>query len=115
MNPRRLKNLGASGMDLLDVYIKQVRSTLELAVPAWHSGITVCESIDIERVQRAALQIILGMGYTSYKTALKQFSLETLEVRRELLCKKFGNKAVKHPKHSQWFKTSTKVTVTRMQ
>ena len=112
---RRLKTLGASGMDLLDVYIKQVRSTLELAVPAWHSGITVCESIDIERVQRAALQIILGMGYTSYQAALKHFSLDTLEVRRELLCKKFGNKAVKHPKHAQWFKTNTKVTVTRMQ
>ena len=100
---------------LLDGYIKQVRSTLELAVPAWHSGITVCESIDIERVQRAALQIILGMGYNSYNAALKYFSLDTIEVRIELLCKKFGNKAVKHPKHSQWFKPNTKVTETRME
>ena len=29
---RRLKTLGASSLDLLDVYIKQVRSILELAV-----------------------------------------------------------------------------------
>ena len=36
--------LGASRMDLLDVYMKQVRSILELAVPAWHPGITVSKT-----------------------------------------------------------------------
>ena len=41
---RRLKMVVASSMDLLDVYMKQVRSILELAVPAWHSGITVRKS-----------------------------------------------------------------------
>ena len=56
---RRLKTLGASNHDLLDVYIKQVRSILELAVPDWHSGLTLGETADIERVQRAALQILL--------------------------------------------------------
>ena len=37
---RRLKNLGADKLRLIDVYIKQVRSVLELAVPAWHPGLT---------------------------------------------------------------------------
>ena len=32
---RRLKNLGANNEELLDVYMKQVRSVLELAVPVW--------------------------------------------------------------------------------
>ena len=48
---RRLKNLGGGPLDLTDIYIKQVRSILELAVPVWHSGITQMERIDIERIQ----------------------------------------------------------------
>ena len=62
---RRLKQLGANRDELLDVYIKQVRSVLELAVPVWHSSITMVERCDIERIQRAALHIILGDEYLS--------------------------------------------------
>ena len=67
---RRLKNHGAGLEDLNDVYIKQVRSVLELAVPAWHPGLTLSDSLDIERVQKAALHIILGKSYKSYSSAL---------------------------------------------
>ena len=49
---RRLKYLGAEVEDLVDVYVKQIRSILELAVPAWHGGISQVERQDIERVQR---------------------------------------------------------------
>ena len=62
---RRLKQYGANDEELLDVYIKQIRSVLELAVPVWHSSITLEERCDIERVQRAALNIILGYRYSS--------------------------------------------------
>ena len=55
------------------------------------------------------------MSYTSYKAALKYFNLDTLEERRVTLCKKFGNKAAKHPKHTNWFKKNTKKTATRQQ
>ena len=110
---RRLKMLGADSTKLLDVFIKQVRSVLELAVPAWHPGLTVNEAIDIERVQRAALHIILGMNYTTYRAALKQLNLETLEARRTHLCENFTKKASKHPKHKNWFKTNIRETKTR--
>ena len=33
---RRLQKMGTSGDELTDIYVKQVRSVLELAVPAWH-------------------------------------------------------------------------------
>ena len=112
---RRLKGLGADSFKLLDVYIKQVRSVMELAVPAWHPGITVGESVDIERVQRAALHIILGSGYSTYSSALSYFNLETLETRRIHLCEKFSKKAVKHPKHTKWFKINNRTTVTRQE
>ena len=37
---RRLKHLGASDNDLLEIYTKQIRCVLELAVPAWQSSIS---------------------------------------------------------------------------
>ena len=55
---RRLKGLGASEAEMLDVYNKQVRSVLELAVPVWQPAITQQEVKQIERVQRCALYII---------------------------------------------------------
>ena len=67
---RRLKALGASTGQLVDMYIKQCRSILELAVPAWHGAITQAERADIERVQKGALFTIFGDRYYSYKNAL---------------------------------------------
>ena len=49
---RRMKALNLDALLILDVYVKEIRSVLELAVPAWHSGLTLKQSADIERVQR---------------------------------------------------------------
>ena len=110
---RRLKQLGANRDELLDVYIKQVWSVLELAVPVWHSSITMVERCDIERIQRAALHIILGDEYLSYKDALELCQLDSLEARRVKLCYKFANKAVKNDKFKNWFKVNDKWNRTR--
>ena len=45
---RRMKILDIEPYIILDVYVKEIRSVLELAVPAWHSGLTKKQSIDIE-------------------------------------------------------------------
>ena len=37
---RRLKPLGASEADLLDIYEKQIRCILEFAAAVWTSGLT---------------------------------------------------------------------------
>ena len=37
---RRMKILGLDTEHILDTYTKEIRSVLELAVPAWHSGLT---------------------------------------------------------------------------
>ena len=57
---RRMKIPDMDPLLILDVYVKEVRSVLELAVPAWHSGLTIKQSADIERVQRVAVYIILS-------------------------------------------------------
>ena len=79
---RRLKILGVGPDHIKDVYLKQVRSVLELAVPAWHPGLTLADSLDIERVQKAAMHIILGSKYNSYSSALKTLQLDSLADRR---------------------------------
>ena len=99
---RRLKGLGAGEDQLVDIYIKQVRSLLELAVPAWHGAISQADKMDIERVQKAAFHIILGNGYISYKCALKSLDLLSLDSRRD-----------KHPKHKNWYKVNTMKVNTR--
>ena len=100
---------------VLDIYIKQVRSILELAVPAWQGAITQAERDEIERVQKAAFHIVLGDEYQSYRSALKYFGMDSLENRREKLCKKFARKAVNHPKHQKWFKLNTVTVDTRQE
>ena len=110
---RRLKRLGGNTADLIDVYFKQVRSLLEHAVPVWHPGLIGEDRLRIERVQKSALSIILGEKYRSYRSALKQLSMETLFSRRRRLCKKFARKSLKNPKFAKWFKPKTKSTNTR--
>ena len=61
---RNLKKVGANIWDMKDIYEKQVRSVLEMAVPVWEAGLTKSESNQIERVQRTACAIILGTKYT---------------------------------------------------
>ena len=52
---RRMKLLDVDPTIICDVYVKEIRSLLELAVPAWHSGLTKKQSGDIERVQKVAV------------------------------------------------------------
>ena len=104
---RRLKRLGASESDLVYVYFKQIRCVLELAVPVWTPGLTMQEEKMIERVQKAALYIILGDKYQSYSQALEKLNCEPLQVRRQSLCLRFARKALRHEKYSKWFKTNS--------
>ena len=66
-------------------------------------------------MQRAALHIILGYRYSSYKEALALFGIDSLEDRRVKLCSKFAHKAVKHDKFTKWFKVNETRTRTRQQ
>ena len=96
---------------ILDVYCKEVRSVLELAVPAWHSGLTLAQSADIERIQRIALNIILSDFKTkrceySYDMSLVILDIEPLSVRRDKLCLTFAKKTAKS-RHSDMFEEAT--------
>ena len=95
---RRLKNMGANKEDLVDVYIKQIRCVLELAVPAWQGGLSQAQKTDLEKIQKTACHIILGQSYESYTAAMDILQLESLEFRRNFLSLKFSLKAEKNQK-----------------
>ena len=101
---RRLKKLGASSTDLLEIYYKQIRCIAEYAAPVWSSAITMEDSRKLERIQKVACNIILGENYESYTAATKSLGLEKLNERRKRICMKFAKKSQKHIKFSKWFK-----------
>ena len=80
---------------LFDVYTKEIRSILEMAVPVWHSALTNKQTADIESIQKVAMQINLQENYISYAFACTKFASQTLEERRTKLCYRFATKNLK--------------------
>ena len=110
---RRLKQIGANQEELLDVYVKQIRSVLKYAAVVWHSGLTTINSANIERVQKVCLAIIMDQSYISYSNALQMTSLARLDTRRESLCLTFAKKEIKNPEFKNWFVEDTRTVETR--
>ena len=108
---RRLKKFDMEVSKLADVYKKEVRSLLEYAVPVWHSGITVKQSNQIERVQKAAFKVILEQDYINYEVACTLLFMEPLYIRRSQLCLKFAKRDFK--KDQTMFTRATKTINTR--
>ena len=99
----RLSRFTNNKQDLKKIYILQIRSKLEQSCVLWHSSITQkCEE-NLERVQKSALRIILGVKYLNYENALKILKLQSLKERRNDLCLKFAQKCLMVPKLKQMF------------
>ena len=79
---RRLKGLGATHSELVDIYKKQVRCVLEMAAPVWTPALTKSPINQIERVQKTVCAVILGPGYWNYSFALTMLKLDPLSDRR---------------------------------
>ena len=105
---KRLKSMGVKTDKLKLAYVQQVRSVLEIAAPAWNSGLTISEKLDIERVQKSFCHIVYGKDYSSYNEALSALGLDSLETRRTMLCRTFALKSSNDVKFKKWFKTNDK-------
>ena len=58
---------------------------------------------DLERVQKAALKVILRGEYEDYEQALGVLNLESLNQRRESMALKFVKNGLKDPQFSKLF------------
>ena len=99
----KLKYVGVSTEDLIDIFILFIRSITEYCAVAFHSSLTVAQATDIERIQKTSLKVILGDNYVSYPAALEMCGLDTLHDRREKRCLDFAIKSSKHPRNSRMF------------
>ena len=87
---RSLKKFGFDKKELTVVLKSYLRPVLEYSAAVWHSGITVKQRNELERIQRRACKTILGPEYTSYNDALLSCNLESLDTRRTSQCLKFA-------------------------
>ena len=62
--------------------------------------------VDLLKIQKSALRLILKERYIDYKHALNVMKLDTLEIRREKLCLKFAKACVKNDKLYDMFPKS---------
>ena len=81
--------------DMVEIYTMYIMSILESSAVVGHSSIPKGEEIEIERIQKVALIIILNKNYDNYEDALSLTGLVTLNERRDGLCRKFAESSEK--------------------
>ena len=87
---KKLKSSGASSRDLKQFYASIVRAVCEYAAPAWATSITKQQRQKLEMIQKRAIHIILPT--INYEDGLDMLQLETLDTRRDQLCRIFFSK-----------------------
>ena len=110
---RRLKKINLDSDLILDFYVKEIRPLTEHGVAIWNSGVTKGQIIDLEKIQKTALKIILGENYISYDVACTLVNLLPLELRRTELCTNFAIKLYKSPRSGEFFTPAEKLVNTR--
>ena len=89
---RKVASFGTSIEEKKNIYILYIRSILEQSCVVWHSSLTAENAQELERIQKAAVRIILGKNFENYEEALEKIDLQPLNVRRDDLCLKFAQK-----------------------
>ena len=80
--------------DLIQIYKTFIRSKLEYSCTVWHSSLTKTNESDIERVQKAAVKLILKEKYDGYENSLRLLNLDSLYERREKLCLRIAKRCL---------------------
>ena len=65
--------------DLRSIYLTYVISVVEQSAVVWHSSHNFKNRRDLERVQKAAVRVILKQKYTNYKEGIKTLNIQTLD------------------------------------
>ena len=106
---RKVANFNTNIEDKRNLYILYERSILEQSCVVWSSSLTKENSDDLERVQKAAVKVILGNNFENYEDALIKVNLPKLSDRRSELCLKFANKCTQNEKTEELFPLKRKV------
>ena len=99
----KLRDAGASPVQLAQVYTARIRSTVEYGAQVYGCCLSKGQSNEIESIQIRCLQIILGAQSRSYRANLDAVSLPRLDVRRVQLMRNFAISAYRSEHHRWWF------------
>jgi len=89
-----LKRSAVSVDDLYYFYVSAIRPVLEYACPVWHTSLTKEQTKQLESVQKRAFRIIYNSNCLDYENFCVIHQLQTLSIRRDILCKSFFDKQV---------------------
>ena len=81
--------------ELKQIYTTFCRGILEHSCEVWGNNLTEENKEDLERCQKVALRLI-SPNYKSYYLTLQEFSLETLEQRRQKLSLRMAKQFLEH-------------------
>ena len=99
----KLKYVGVSTEDLIEIYMLFIRSRAEYVSVVWHSSLTAEQTKKIENIQKTSLKIILGPDYIDYPTALEWCGLIELSTRRKNRCLAFAKTSLRYPVGERMF------------
>ena len=88
---------------LIQIYKTFIRCNLEFSSNVWHSSLTKENRQDLERVQKAALKVIMKNDYDNYENALKISGLQSLDERRDVISLKFAKNCLNNLNFSKLF------------
>ena len=87
-----MKSLGDRQSLLVEYLKSEGRVMLEYTCPVWHSGLTVAQTQSLDRAQRVAMAAITGRWVLSHTAQLRERGLKRLELRRQRICERFGER-----------------------
>ena len=99
----KLKYVGVSTEDLLELYCLHIRSLTEYCSTAFHSSLSLRLRNKLETIQKTCLRVILDVMYVDYTSALEMCALRTLHDRREKRSLSFALKSSIHKTNSSMF------------
>ena len=92
----KLKYVGVSTQDLIEIYCIYIRSLTEYCSTVFHISLTLKLINKIEAIQKTCLRVILGVMYVDYNSALEMCGIDSLHMRREHRSLQFALKCTKH-------------------
>ena len=99
----KLRYVGISRKDLIEIYCLFVRSRAEYCSVAFHSSLTQDQERKIENIQKTSLKIILQDEYSGYETACSLTGLATLAQRRESRSLTYARRCLNNKEFSRFF------------
>ena len=91
---RRMKSLGVKQSLLVQYWQSEDRVMLEYACPVWHSG---------HEEWTGPMAAITGRWERSHSAQLRELGLKRLDLRRQRICKLFGERTAQDSRHQDMF------------